>query len=64
MAAIGVTVGIAIFTGAFSGFICSKFGDVGELFDDKEHFHGCEYDINPDKAEEKVEYNTHTERGL
>ena len=52
LAGLAVTVGIAIVTGAFSGFICSKFGDVEELFDDKEHFHGCEYDIDPDFKEE------------
>ena len=52
----GVTIGIAIITGAFSGFICSKFGRVELLFDDKDHFHGCEFDIDPDhKAETKHE---------
>ena len=45
LAAIGVTLGIALLSGAFSGFVSSKCGSLDEFFDDKAHFHECEYDI-------------------
>jgi|LakMenEpi03Oct11_1017367.scaffolds.fasta_scaffold77464_1 hypothetical protein len=47
LAALGVTLGIALLTGAFSGFVSSKCGGNFEFFDDKAHFHECEYDILP-----------------
>jgi hypothetical protein len=45
LAAIGVTLGIALLSGALSGFLSSKCGSLDEFFDDKAHFHECEYDI-------------------
>ena len=44
MAALGCTLALAISGGAISGFICSKFGSLEFLFDDKEHFCHAEYD--------------------
>lgn len=47
LAALGVTLGIALLTGAFSGFVSSKCGGLDVFFDDKAHFHECEFDIPP-----------------
>jgi len=44
MAALGITLGISITGGALSGFVCSRFGNLEELFDDKQHFLHAEYD--------------------
>ena len=45
MAALGVTLGISLISGAISGFIASKCGSVEHLFDDKEHFAHANYEI-------------------
>ena len=44
MAALGVSLLTSILGGAISGFICSKFSKLAELFDDKQHWLECEYD--------------------
>lgn len=45
MAALGITLGISITGGALTGFLCSRFGNLEELFDDKQHFLHAEYDL-------------------
>lgn len=46
MAALGVSLGLAIMGGAFSGFCASRIGHrVEHLFDDEEHWHACAYDV-------------------
>lgn len=44
LAALGVTIGIAISSGALSGFIANKVHKVEYHFDDKEHFQHADYD--------------------
>lgn len=44
MAALGISLLTSIVGGAISGFICSKFSKLTELFDDKQHWLECEYD--------------------
>ena len=56
LAGLGVTIGIAIFTGALSGLICSKFGEVNELFYDKEHFTGLEPILPTEIKQEMIEH--------
>lgn len=43
LAALGISLGIAMSGGAFSGFIASRFAKVEYLFDDKEHFAHVDY---------------------
>lgn len=55
MAALGVTLGLALMGGAFSGFCASRVGyEVQNLFDDEEHWHNCAYDV-PLEEEEVIE---------
>jgi len=45
IAALGVTLALAIFGGAASGFLVSNCCAPKHLFDDEEHFEAVEYDI-------------------
>lgn len=52
LAALGVSLAIAILGGAFSGFCASRLGrTVEHLFDDEEHWHGCTYDVPLEEEE-------------
>lgn len=45
LAALGVTLGLAIFGGAASGFLVSNCCAPAHLFDDEEHFEEVEFDV-------------------
>jgi ammonium transporter Rh len=45
LAALGITLAISISSGALSGFIASKVGNVDTYFTDDEHWGELEYDI-------------------
>ena len=54
IAALAISLGIALLGGAFSGFVASRVGrKVQHLFDDEEHWHGCAYDIPLEEEEEE-----------
>ena len=52
--ALGVTLGISLLGGAFSGFIASRAGSLNHFFDDEEHWYECRYDM-PLEVDDKPE---------
>jgi hypothetical protein len=57
MAAYGITLAIAMFSGALCGFLASLLPHPKQIFDDDEHFAGVNYGDDLDKynAETDVE---------
>lgn len=53
LAALGITLGISISSGAFCGWLVSKMSGVDEVFDDKANFDHVEYEL--DSAMEVIE---------
>lgn len=54
MAALAVTLCLALLSGAFTGFVASRLGrPIEHIFDDEENWHECCYDI--ELREEEVD---------
>jgi len=55
LCALGVTLGISLLGGAFSGFIASRCSPVDHFFDDEDHWRECAFDFpleDPDAQQE------------
>lgn len=55
LAALGVTLAIAISSGALGGFLASKVSHVDDYFEDGEHWDELEYDIVDGEEKHKVD---------
>lgn len=58
ISALGVTLSIALLTGALSGFLSSKSGEIISVFDDFEHWDEVEFDLKMDAPDDQEpDYN-------
>ena len=55
LCALGVTLGISLLGGAFSGFIASRAGSPEFFFDDEQHWAECRFDVELEPKEDEAE---------